>query len=579
MASRPTPEVLCTRDVSLVAFNLMSEQALDYTDVLNEPASADAELAAAAGKKKAKRKMSPKARKAALKNLAKARSAQRAKKHRGTKAKAKTKSVRKARRTAKQKAAALKNLKKARSTRRKKSKTHRLTTRRASRSTSRASEAKTMAKKKRTAKQRAASRRNIKKAQQKLRRIHPKGKFITRKKNRGSKAMSKRGKTLARRSAKRTAVAAPTPRKTKKRGRSGKKRRFTQKARAAAMRNLGKARSARRRAKAAGRKHAVRAYSYHSRPKRVKVPAHRSYERKKRQSKKARAASLRNLRKARAAQRHGGHRRSGMRSRRGYMKAMENAITGVEGILGTASAIVWFMVTDFVDRLLATHSLTDKGAKDAAGNELYMDTPPITGSYAGAFNPTAICAPMDATRWLVGLLAMQGVPFLVSFAVSNDLARTTIQMGVLGGTVRIVGKALIDLTAYIVMWNPVGQQLYDGEMRAQNLVAGNTTALSSLPSTGLGSACGECTACTKGVGACSGKAAGAGSPQGAGYPSMPRENANSPSTSTPPSEGGRPPPPPAPPPAHLSPGGSPLAGLPERRNPHLWGAREEEVAA
>ena len=47
--------------------------------------------------------------------------------------------------------------------------------------------------------------------------------------------MSKRGKTLARRSAKRTAVAAPTPRKTKKRGRSGKKRRFTQKARAAAI--------------------------------------------------------------------------------------------------------------------------------------------------------------------------------------------------------------------------------------------------------------------------------------------------------------------------------------------------------
>jgi hypothetical protein len=463
--------------------------------------------------------------------------------------------------SAKQRAAARRNIKKAQAALRAKSKTKRLTPRRAARSTARKSEATSMKKGKgkkahRTAKQRAAARKNIKKAQKALR-------------SKGRKHSTKK-KTLAKRSAKRTAVAPPKPRKAMRRKGSGKtRRRFTQKARAAAMRNLGKARSARKRAKAAGRKHNVRSYSYHSKPKRVRVPAHRSYEKRgHKQSRKARAASLRNLKKARSALRHGGRRR-GHRARETYMEAMANALSGVEVVIGFGSALFWFMVTDFVDRILATHALTDKGTKDAGGHELYADTPPTSGDYAGLFNATAICAPMNVWRWLVGLGGMTGVPLLISFAVSNDVGRSSLQAASFGAGIRIVGKALIDLVAYVTMWNPIGQQLYDGEMRSQVMASGNTDPLASLPSSGLGGI--EKKA---GTGEAPGKDA-----QGTGWPSTPRERASAESTDAPP-----PPAPAVPTSSNPSPpqAGQPgyLAGLPPKR-PGLydWALKEEAVAA
>lgn len=569
----------------------MSERAsdLDYLDVLSQP-SGEPELAAQASKKK--RKMSRKQRAAALKNLAKANTkrekARRAKvlkksskAARPYKSKA-AKAVVKARRAAhkgarvpsrKQHAAAKRNIKKAQLARRmgmrkgtgkkygmrRDPKTHRLTPRRHARSTQ-ASEAKAMkkgkGKRKTTRKQREAARKNIKKAQAKLRSMHRKGK-----KSSGKK------KTLAKRSASR-AVRPPTPKKAMRRGKG--KRRFTQKARDAAMRNLRKARAARAKAKRAGRKHPVRAYSYHSKPKRVKVPAHRSYEKRGHQSRKARAASLRNLKKARAALRHGGRRHSGHRARETYMEAMVNALTGTEIVIGAFTMTFWFMVTDFVDRLVATHALTDKGTKDASGHELYADTPPTSGDYAGLFNATAICAPMNVWRWVVGLGGMTGVPFLISFAVSNDVGRSALQAASAGAGIRIVGKALIDLVAYITMWNPLGQQLYDGEMRAQVYASGNTDPLTSLPSTGLGG---------------TEKKAGTGeAPKdkdgkvGTAWPSMPRETANAGSTATTGGNEGGAPPPPAPGPQASQPGY--LAGLPpKRKSMYEWALREESVAA
>jgi hypothetical protein len=257
------------------------------------------------------------------------------------------------------------------------------------------------------------------------------------------------------------------------------------------------------------------------------------------------------------------------------MEAMVNALTGVEIVIGGLSMTVWFMVTDFVDRLLATHALTDKGAKDAAGNELYADTPPTTGDYAGLFNATAICAPMNVTRWLVGLLGMTGVPFALSFAVSNDVGRAALQAASGGAAIRIVGKALIDLVAYVTMWTPLGQQLYDGEMRAQVYASGNTDPLTSLPSTGLG-------AKQTGTGAPAAEGDKAEKKNGTGWPSMPRETANAGSTG---GEGGALPPAVQPVDRGQPQAGQPgyLAGLPPKRpNPFLWGHKEqeqEEVAA
>jgi hypothetical protein len=562
---------------------------MDYLDVLNQP-SGEPELAAQASKKR-KAKRSAKQIAAAKRNLRLAHMKRRAKKKGRHKAKTMTIHPNKRRggvartynrkgelvgkkrvASAKQRAAAKRNIKKAQAALKAKrhGKTHRLTPRRRARSTSATTEAKTMSKRskgkrskgkrkaRRTAAQKAAARKNIKKAQKALR---AKGKRS------GSR---KKGKTLAKRRAHRTAVAPPKPRKAMRRKSKGKgRRRFTQKARAAAMRNLGKARAARRRAKAAGRKHNVRSYSYHSKPKRVHVPGHRSYEKRgHKQSRKARAASLRNLKKARSALRHGGRRRSGHRARESYMEAMVNALSGVEVVIGFGSALFWFMMTDLVDRLLATHALTDKGTKDASGHELYADTPPTSGDYAGLFNATAICAPMNVWRWLVGLGGMTGVPLLISFAVSNDVGRASLQSASFGAGIRIVGKALIDLVAYVTMWNPIGQQLYDGEMRSQVMASGNTDPLASLPSSGLGKV---------------EKKAGTGEApakeQGTGWPSTPREVARS-------GDNGAPPPPapavpttsnPSPPQA-----GQPgyLAGLPpKRKSLYEWANREDSVAA
>ena len=470
-----------------------------------------------------------------------------------------------------------------------------LTPRATARSTSK-SKGSTMAKKghKQTAKQKAASLRNLEKARRAKKR-KAKGTLTTR-----------------------TASRATAPARPKRAKAAAAKRPFTAKQRAAALRNLGKARSARRAAKAAGRKHDVGPYSYHSKAKDVHVPAHRSYETGARRSKQTpaqRRASLANLRKARAARKHHGReespraRKGGASGRRAhkqtpaqrraslanlkkaraarshgregsYEQAMENALGGMEMFFGMIGAVTWFMLIDFLDRLYATHALTDKNTKDAAGHELYADVAPTTGDYANLFNATAICAPMNLTRWLAGLGVGTGVPLLALLVVSDETARAALQGAAFGGTVRIVGKGLIDLVAYITMWNPFGQQLYDGEMRAQVIASSDQTPLASLPSAGLGKADCTCHACSAGVGACTGV--------GAGWPSEPREvakpGASAPSPATPGSVA--PPPPPAPPPpaslpsASAAPGGT-LQGIPEGhplpvgRNPYKWGSDRE----
>ena len=265
---------------------------------------------------------------------------------------------------------------------------------------------------------------------------------------------------------------------------------------------------------------------------------------------------------------------------------MENPLSGVELFVGSLFGVLGFGLGDMTDRFLATHVLTDKGTKDANGNELYADNPPTTGSYAGLFNATAICAPMDATRWIVGLL-IPAAGFGVAHFVSAPVVRSGMQFAAFGWGVRVVGKGLIDGVAMLTQTNSIGQRLYDGEMRAAALKSGGPTnpMLTSLPSAGLGRAKlgtggGDCQPCAD-------KAAGAG------YPSMPREVASQQATApTPPATqaptANRPPtptpttqmqPPPAPPPALAPPPPPPPApgtnltginGLP-KRNRFNWG--------
>jgi hypothetical protein len=209
----------------------------------------------------------------------------------------------------------------------------------------------------------------------------------------------------------------------------------------------------------------------------------------------------------RGKKRKGGSKRKGKakgsRAREHYMA--ENPLGAGEMILGGFTGVLGFIVGDGVDRFLATHALTDKGSQDANGNELYADAVPTSGSYSGLYNATAIAAPMDLLRWGVGL----GVPIVVVLGgrmISHPLGRSGVQMFGFVWGVRTLGKGLTDLVAYLTRSKSFGQRLYDAEMRAASQMAGSTGyPLSSLPSTGLGSAKKPCCAnCAKGL-PCSGK--------------------------------------------------------------------------
>ena len=354
---------------------------------------------------------------------------------------------------------------------------------------------------------------------------------------------------------------------------------------AIAIRNLGKARAARRANKAAGKRHPVKAYSYHRPPARVRVPAHMSYEG---QTPAQRRASLRNLAKARAARRRGGHhhraaehsRKKNGAGRKRPHYAMSNPLGGVELIVGGFTGLLGFFSADFVDRVLATHALTDKRTKDAAGNELYADTPPTSGSYTGLYNATAIAAPMNVVRWLAGGL-ITVVPITIGHYVKSNVGRSSLQMFGFAAGIRIFGKALIDLAAFLTKKNGFGQRLYDGEMRASALQttgqgATPTVPLTSLPSAGLGGVPkqGQDFGC-----ACTPKPQNQQAPAGTGWPSYPREIVNqstSPGGTTAPTPTTQAlPPPPPPPPAPPAPAQEALVGVPRAsaRNPYLWGEK------
>ncbi len=173
--------------------------------------------------------------------------------------------------------------------------------------------------------------------------------------------------------------------------------------------------------------------------------------------------------------------------------ALENPLSGVELTVGLFTGALGFGTSDFVDRYLATHALTDKNAKDANGNELYADTPPTTGSYQKLFNGTAVQAPMNLPRWGVGV-ALAGVPFVAAAFVKAPAGRSALQMFGFGAALRTLGKGLTDGVAYLTAKTAVGQRLYDDRQRAMAITAeasGATPVIlsASLPSAGLGSAC------------------------------------------------------------------------------------------
>jgi hypothetical protein len=247
-----------------------------------------------------------------------------------------------------------------------------------------------------------------------------------------------------------------------------------------------------------------------------------------------RSTRIRGRRRARAvitvsASERRGRRRRGSRRRRG---AMENPLTGVELFIGTLTGLMGFGTADVVDRIIATHALTGVTSGTVTA---YTDVPPTASpaqgtaaTYGSLFNSTAVCAPMNITRWLAGL-GISGAPILIGHFVSAPVGRSALQFFGFGALMRVAGKGLIDMVAALSKSNMTGMRLYSGEQRAAAVLHNDGTA-AQLPAqamTGLGRAriAGSLAAPTLqmhkqgcGCGNCKGQlTAGAG----AGYPSMP----------------------------------------------------------
>jgi hypothetical protein len=383
-----------------------------------------------------------------------------------------------------------------------------------------------------------------------------------------------------RRKGKRRAKAAEAPKRKRKKAKrkTAKRRRKSRKSHASEWRG-----QPRRHAKAAKKGHARRR-------RRLGVTKKRksSGKRKRKATRKQIAAARRNIKKAHAARRgrmasqgfrsrssrredYAAEKRRHGRRRSARRNPSQYGLTGGELFVASIFGTLGFLGGDAVDRFIATHSLTDKGTKDANGMELYADNPPATGSYQGLFNPTAICAPMDLARWAAGL----GVPaatFVVANFVKAPMVRASMQFAAFGWGVRIVGKGAIDAIAMLTKGTGAGQRLYDGEMRAGVLKANNgnqqAAELASLPSAGLGRAPqlgkADCAPCEQ---------------KNLGYPSMPRETAPPAATTAPPTQTPTPPPqvaPPPPPPPMAPPPGiftNNLTGVPNgmKRDRFNWG--------
>lgn len=175
---------------------------------------------------------------------------------------------------------------------------------------------------------------------------------------------------------------------------------------------------------------------------------------------------------------------------------------------------------DVTDRILASHALNflnADGSNSATapatpnngsdGKPLFADVPPTTGSYTGLFNATAILAPMNATRWLVGVGAPIALYALSMAFSSKGSARAILQLGAFGWGVRTLLKGANQAAASLFGRSQMGARLFDAEARASAaqvaLASGSTTDNRGLyPSSGLGSARCDCPNCVAGVGAC-----------------------------------------------------------------------------
>lgn len=371
-------------------------------------------------------------------------------------------------------------------------------------------EKKTMAKKRRTAKQIAATKKMIaanRRARNKSKRGSTKRARVSGRRAQAVAYVTAREPSTAIVKYEEPKRVTVTKKKSKSKGKRGKRRTAKQKAATKKMIAANKRRSSGKTKRKTPR----------SSPKRA--TASKSRTSGKRRAKAVIVVSAGENRK-RSSRRRPHHRRG----------AMENPLTGVELFIGTLTGLMGFGTADVVDRIIATHALTGVTSGTVTA---YTDVPPTASpaqgtkaTYGSLFNSTAVCAPMNITRWLAGL-GISGAPILIGHFISAPVGRSALQFFGFGALMRVAGKGLIDVVAALSKSNMTGMRLYSGEQRAAAVLANDGTA-AQLPAqamTGLGRAriagslgqpptlkmhqagcgCGNCK----------------GQQPGAGYPSMP----------------------------------------------------------
>lgn len=160
-------------------------------------------------------------------------------------------------------------------------------------------------------------------------------------------------------------------------------------------------------------------------------------------------------------------------SRRG---AMENPVTGWELVVGLVTGAIGYTAADVIDRLV-----TMRERKDDKGQALAM---------------RFIEAPlMDDFLPRVGAgVAVAGTPLVVAQFIRSPMGRSALQFFGFGAAVRLVGKAVDDLAAYLFKdsaSDSTGKKLFSGEIgqrTAVGLAGAPCSTCGQYP--GLGGSCG-----------------------------------------------------------------------------------------
>lgn len=153
-------------------------------------------------------------------------------------------------------------------------------------------------------------------------------------------------------------------------------------------------------------------------------------------------------------------------ARENPVMAYENPLSGGEMIVIAITGVLGYGLGSFLDRLLATHAITDTSTKSSGGIEIYTDAP-VSGQL---YNTEAVMAPMGLSRWALGL----GAPLVLGFGsrfVGGPWLKTVLQGAAVGWGVRTLGMGWDNAMASLFKGSSLGQRYYAQELMAKNAAA------------------------------------------------------------------------------------------------------------